>query len=285
MKFANAGGRAAIVAEERAFFVSELSGGAIPDDPQSALQECWEGMLELDERGSFDGGVALTEVELGPVVPAPRAVFGIGLNYRDHAEEAGMEVPRVPPVFTKFPTSICGPFDDLVLPSIDARVDYEAELVLVVAHEAKGVEAAEALDFLAGFACGQDYSERTLQMAAGRQFSIGKSYDTFFPIGPYIVSVDEIPRSFNLAVRCFLNGEMVQDGNTADMVFGVSDLVEFLSSVVTLRPGDVCLTGTPSGVGFAKRPPRYLAPGDVVVTEIESVGYMRNRVVAGYGDV
>jgi 2,4-diketo-3-deoxy-L-fuconate hydrolase len=282
VKFANANGRAAIVAGGTVFYASEISGGAISDDPQTALQDHWERLLEFDRKGSFDGGTPVEEVRLGPAVPNPRAVFGIGLNYRDHAAEAGMEVPKVPPVFTKFPTSICGPFDDLVIPSGDARVDYEAELVFVVGREAKGVDAADALDYLAGFTCGQDYSERTLQMEAGRQFSMGKSYDTFFPIGPYVVSVDEVANPSDLSVRCSLNGETVQDGKTADMVFGIGELLGFLSSVVRLRPGDVCLTGTPSGVGFVKNPPRFLAPGDIVETEIESVGYMRNRVVAGY---
>lgn len=284
VKFANADGRAAIVAGETVFFVSELTGGAISDDPQTALQDSWYEMLEVFRRGAFDGGVPLSSVELGPAVPSPRSVFGIGLNYRDHAAEAGMDVPSVPPVFTKFPTAICGPFDDLVLPSRDAQVDYEAELVFVVGRPAKGVDAGEACDFIAGFTCGQDYSERTLQMAAGRQFSIGKSYDSFFPIGPHVVSIDEVQDPSRLAVRCRLNGTTVQDGNTADMVFGIGELVEFLSSVVTLRPGDVCLTGTPAGVGYVRQPPRFLQPGDVVETEIESVGYMRNKVVAGYAD-
>ncbi len=280
MKFANLSGRAALVVGREAFFVSELSGGKVADDPQRALEESWEELLELAERGAFSGGVEFSPEELGPPVPSPRAVFAIGLNYRDHAREAGMDIPDVPPVFTKFPTSICGPYSELRLPSPEARVDYEAELVFVVARNAKAVRARDALEYVAGFCCGQDFSERTLQMAAGRQFSMGKSYDTFFPMGPYVVSVDEVHDPSRLAVRCVLNGEVVQDGNTADMVFGIGELVEFLSSVVTLRPGDVCLTGTPSGVGFVKNPPRFLQPGDVVETQIESVGTMRNPVVA-----
>ncbi len=279
MKFANVAGRAALVVDELAFFVSEISGGRISDDPQVAIQQSWDEMIELHSKGAYDGGIAVSRTEIGPPVPAPRAVFGIGLNYKDHAEEAGMEIPDVPPVFTKFPTSICGPYDDLVLPFEGACVDYEAELVFVVAREAKKIDASRAWDYLAGFTCGQDYSERTLQMAAGRQFSLGKSYDTFFPMGPFVVSLDEIPDPDDLKLRCRLNGEVVQDGSTSQMVFGVGELVEFLSSVVTLRPGDVCLTGTPSGVGFVKRPPRFLKAGDVVETEIDNVGFMRNQVV------
>lgn len=282
MKFVNANGRAALLEGESVYFLSEISGGSVADDPQRALEESWELIVGLFAIGSYDSGIDLASVQLGPPVPSPRAVFGIGLNYRDHASEAGMEIPQVPPVFTKFPTSICGPYDDLIIPSEHAKVDYEAELVFVVGRPAKNVAAADALEYLAGFTCGQDYSERVLQMAAGRQFSIGKSFDTFFPMGPHLVSADEVGDPNDLSIRCLVNGEVCQDGNTKDMVFGVGKLVEFLSSVVTLRPGDVCLTGTPAGVGFVKNPPRLLAPGDVVETEIEKVGRMQNKVVAGY---
>ncbi|MER3522281.1 MAG: fumarylacetoacetate hydrolase [Acidimicrobiia bacterium] len=282
MRFVNANGRAAIVVEGSVYLLSEISGGEIADHPQKALEQSWERIVEVADEGSYDSGKVLESVKLGPPVPSPKAIFGIGLNYKDHAAEAGMEVPQVPPVFTKFPTSICGPFDELIIPSRESKVDYEAELVFVISRPAKNVMASEALEYIAGFMCGQDFSERTLQMTAGRQFSIGKSFDTFFPMGPYLVSTDEVGDPAGLNVRCLVNGEVCQSGNTKDMVFGVAELVEFLSSVVTLRPGDVCLTGTPAGVGFVKNPPRFLAPGDVVETEIERIGRMKNFVVAGY---
>ena len=280
--FANADGRAALIAGDTVYFLEDLSGGKIPADPFLAVSEHWDEVVRLGNRGAFGGGKPLDEVLLGPPVPTPRAIFGIGLNYRAHAEEAGLDIPSVPPVFTKFPTSICGPFDDVLLPHDRARVDYEAELVFILAKEGKNLKAEDAWDVIAGFTCGQDFSERTLQFSAGRQFSMGKSYDTFFPMGPWIVPVEFIDNIDDLRVRCRLNGEVVQDGVVADMVFSVPELVEFLSSVVRLRPGDVCLTGTPAGVGYVKNPPRFLEPGDVVETEIDGIGTMRNVCKAAW---
>lgn len=281
--FANADGRSALVVGGQAYFLGEISGGSVPSDPQRAIETAWPEIERLAALGSYDGGVPLARVRLGPPVPRPRAVFGIGLNYLDHAQEARMDPPEVPPVFTKFPTSICGPFDDIVIPQPDANVDYEAELVFVVAKEAKGISAPEAVEYLAGYTCGQDISERRLQFAAGRQFSIGKSYDTFFPMGPVLVPATKLGDGSDLSIRCRVNGEVVQNGTTSSMVFSVPQLVEFLSSVVTLRPGDVCLTGTPAGVGYVRNPPLYLRPGDVLETEISRIGKMRNVCRSGWG--
>lgn len=282
MRFVNANGRSALLVDNEVFDLAELSGNSIPADPTEAVNSHWDAVLKLYRDGALSGGRALTNVQLGPPIPAPRAVFGIGLNYRKHAEESGIGVPDVPPVFTKFPTSITGPFDDIVLPAGQAEtVDWEAELAFVVGRGGKNISRDSAWDSLAGFTVAQDISERTLQMAGARQFSMGKSFDTFCPIGPAIVTLDEVADPRNLRITCRLNGKLVQDESTTDMVFDIPELVVFLSSVLPLRPGDLCLTGTPSGVGMGMNPKVYLKDGDVLDTEIEGVGAMRNRCVAG----
>ena len=213
-------------------------------------------------------------------MPAPRSIYAIGINYRSHAREMGAEVGAIPPVFTKFPSAISGPFDDIVLPNGEGTTDWEAELAFVVGEGGRNVAASEALASLRGLMVAQDVSERFVQMAAGRQFSLGKSFDTFCPTGPALVTVDELPDPLRLAIRSAVNGDVVQEESTADMIVDVPHLVELLSSVMTLAAGDVCLTGTPAGVGAARTPPRFLRAGDVVETEIEGLGAMRNRCVA-----
>ena len=280
MRFVNAGGRAGLVAGGQVFDLERLSGGTLPSDPTAVLFDHWDDARRLSALGSFDGGVPVEAARLGPPVPAPRAVFAVGLNYRSHAEEAGLATSPVPAVFTKFPTSIAGPEDDVVLPTGERTVDWEAELAFVVGRAGRRITAASAYDALAGFTVAQDISERRLQMAAGMQFSMGKSFDTFCPIGPAVVTLDELDDPADLRITCRVNGETVQDDSSAGMIFDVSALVEFLSSVLTLRPGDLCLTGTPAGVGFTRSPPVFLRPGDVVETEIAGLGRMRNRCVA-----
>jgi 2-keto-4-pentenoate hydratase/2-oxohepta-3-ene-1,7-dioic acid hydratase in catechol pathway len=243
------------------------------------VREQWDAALALHATGAFGGGRPLSEVRLGPPVPDPRAVFGIGLNYRHHARETGAELPEVTAVFAKFPTALVGPADDVVLPSSEQTADYEAELAFVVARGGRHIAAVDARDHLAGYTCAQDISERRIQRAAGMQFCMGKSFDTFCPMGPAIVTLDELADPLDIAIRCRVNGELRQDDSTTDMVDDVPALVAFLSSVLTLRPGDICLTGTPAGVGVARTPPSFLRPGDVIETEIEGVGAMRNRCV------
>jgi 2,4-didehydro-3-deoxy-L-rhamnonate hydrolase len=276
----NASGRASLLVGDQVFDLEEISGGAVPPEPMAVIADHWDAALKLAEEGATSGGRPLADVQLGPPVPAPRAVFAIGLNYRRHAEESGMDLPQLPAVFTKFPTSVVGPFDDVVLPFGERSVDWEAELAFVVGRGGRRIRPDEALSRLAGFVAAQDVSERRVQMAAGGQFSMGKSFDTFCPIGPSLVTLDELDDPLDLPIRCRVNGAIVQDARTSDMVKDVPRLVEFLSSVLTLRPGDVCLTGTPPGVGMARNPPVYLKDGDVVETEIEGVGLMRNRCVA-----
>ena len=204
----------------------------------------------------------------------------MGLNYRSHAAETAMALPEIPAIFAKFPTAVSGPHDDVVLPAGESTADWEAELAVVFAGAGRRVGRERALDAVLGFTCAQDVSERRIQFAAMAQFAMGKSFDTFCPLGPAIVTLDEIDDPADVRVRCRVNGDVVQDGRTSDLVFDVPALVEWISSICTLRAGDVCLTGTPSGVGMARTPEVYLRPGDVIETEIDGVGTMRNRCVA-----
>lgn len=284
MRFVNADGRAALLVDGRVYDLAELSGGQIPGSPMEVVTDYWDDALVVHETGAFGGGVPVDDVHLGPPVPAPASVYAIGMNYRKHADEAGLEVRPIPAVFTKFPSSLTGPYDTIVLPKGEGTTDWEAELAFVVGRRGRNLNAREALDSLRGFTIAQDISERFVQMAASYQFSLGKSFDTFCPMGPAIVTIDELPNPLDLRIRCLVNDELMQDDTTADMIVDVPHLVELLSAVMTLSPGDVCLTGTPSGVGFGRTPPVYLRPGDVIETSIEGLGTMRNPCVAEADD-
>ena len=280
MRFVNADGRAALLVDGEVHDLNIISGGRIPSLPMTVVLEHWDEALELHRIGVFGSGRPLSSVYLGPPVPTPRSVYAVGINYRRHAEETGADVTAIPPVFTKFPSSINGPYDDIVLPAGEGTTDWEAELAFVVGAGGRHLAASQALSALRGFMVAQDVSERFVQMAAGRQFSLGKSYDSFCPIGPAIVTLDELRDPLNLRITCRVNRVVVQEESTGDMIVDVPHLVELLSSVMTLTAGDVCLTGTPAGVGVARHPPRFLRPGDVVETEISGLGFMRNRCVA-----
>ncbi len=204
-------------------------------------------------------------------MPRPPQVFGIGLNYRDHAEEAGLELPKDLLVFTKFPSSITGPHAEVSLPS--DRVDWEVELVVVIGTEGHQVSVDRAWDHVAGLTVGQDLSERQVQFTSKPpQFSMGKSYPGFSPIGPWLVTPDDIGNPDALSIRCSIDHETVQDGSTADMVFSVAEIIARLSAIVTLLPGDVIFTGTPAGVGATRTPPRYLKRGEVLTSTIQDIG-------------
>ncbi len=280
MRFVNADGAAALLVDAQVYDLGELSGGRLPTSPTEVVVAHWDEALRLHELGAFDGGRPAESVRLGPPVPEPRAIYAVGVNYREHAREAGLEVGPIPPVFTKFPSSVAGCRDDIVLPAGEGTTDWEAELAFVVGQGGRYVASVEALASLRGFTVGQDVSERFVQRAAGSQYSLGKSFDTFCPMGPALVTLDELDDPLDLRILCRVNGEVVQDSSTADMIIDVPHLVELLSSVMTLRAGDVCLTGTPAGVGMGRNPPRFLRPGDVVETEIEGLGAMRNVCVA-----
>jgi 2-keto-4-pentenoate hydratase/2-oxohepta-3-ene-1,7-dioic acid hydratase in catechol pathway len=241
-----------------------------------SIYEDWDAFAGF-ARGVTTGTGPLVEDGLGNPVPAPRQVFAIGLNYRSHAEESGMTVPEVPATFTKFPASLAGPFDDVEITG--DTVDWEAELVAVIGTRADRVSEADAWLHVAGLAVGQDISDRKLQFAAGSQFSLGKSRRGYGPIGPWIVTLDEIPNPDDLALGCSIDGDTVQDARTSDLIFSVPRLIAELSAVLPLLPGDVNFTGTPAGVGIARQPARFLAPGQTLESWIEGVGTIRNRCV------
>jgi 2,4-didehydro-3-deoxy-L-rhamnonate hydrolase len=219
----------------------------------------------------------LRSLRLEPPVRLPGKIVGIGLNYRDHAEETGQPVPDEPILFAKFANSIVGPDDDIVVPRSTKEPDYEAELGVVIGRTARDVSPGDALDHVGGYICCNDVSARDLQMRGG-QWTRGKAVDTFLPCGPWLVTPDEIGDPQELRIGCTLNGQVMQDSSTAQMVFGVAELVSFLSRTMTLEPGDVIATGTPPGVGFTRKPPRYLQDGDRVTVEIERIGALANTV-------
>ena len=210
----------------------------------------------------------------------PSKIIAIGLNYLDHATESKMDLPKTPLVFSKLPNSITGPTDPIVIPlELTREVDYEVELAVVIGKKAKSVPQAEALDYVFGYTILNDVSARDLQFADG-QWIRGKSLDTFCPLGPVIVTADEIPDPQGLRLGCDVNGERLQNGSTKDMIFNVAALISPLSHAFTLEPGDLIATGTPSGVGFSRKPPVFLKPGDTVRTWIEGIGELNNTVVA-----
>ncbi|MGY6501480.1 MAG: fumarylacetoacetate hydrolase family protein [Acidimicrobiales bacterium] len=275
MKIANVNGRAVLVLGDEVADVATASGGRFGPDPRAVFDE-WDEFVDF-ATGVTSGTAPLVEADLGCAVPMPRQVFAIGLNYRSHAAETGRDVPPVPATFTKYPSSLSGPFDDIAIPG--DRVDWEVELVAVIGRRAERVSEADGWGVVAGLTVGQDISDRTLQQAAGAQFSLGKSHRGFGPMGPWVVSLDEFDDPDDLALSCSLDGDVVQDARTSDLVFSVPQLVAELSAVVTLLPGDVIFTGTPSGVGVARTPPRFLQPGQVLESWIEGIGTMRNRCV------
>ena len=215
---------------------------------------------------------------LAPVV-APQKLLAIGLNYADHARESGVEPPAAPVLFVKTPNSICGPGDAIRYSKDDStEVDYEAELALVIGRTARRVSTEAALDYVLGYTLCNDVSARDAQFADG-QWVRGKSFDTFSPLGPWIVTADEIADPQALGIRCRVNGAVLQDSTTAEMIFSCAEIVSYLSRVMTLEPGDVIATGTPFGVGFARTPPVYLLDGDTVEVEVDGIGTLTNTVV------
>ena len=214
-------------------------------------------------------------------IPTPEKVICIGLNYRDHAIETGAEIPTEPVVFNKFTSTLVGHGDEILLPRVSNEVDYEAELVVIIGREGKHIPAANAMDFVFGYSCGHDVSARDWQKGRpGGQWLLGKTFDTFAPVGPCVVTTRELTDPSNLRVRMQLNGEVVQDSTTAQLIFDIPELIEHLSKIVTLRPGDLIFTGTPPGVGAARKPPLFLKHGDDCRVQIDSIGTLVNRCVA-----
>lgn len=275
MRLGTVAGRAVLVLGDEVADVETASDGRFGPDPRTVYDDWAE--FRTFAATVTTGGRPLVEEELGCPVPTPRQVFAIGLNYRRHAAETGATVPDVPATFTKFPACLAGPFDDI--PIHGTQVDWEVELVVVIGERAEQTAVGDGWSYVAGLTVGQDISDRHLQFAAGRQFSLGKSRRGYGPMGPWVVTTDEVADPNDLALGCAVDGETMQDARTSDLVFSVPRLIAELSSVLPLLPGDVIFTGTPAGVGVARQPPRALRPGNVLDTWIEGIGTMRNRCV------
>jgi 2,4-didehydro-3-deoxy-L-rhamnonate hydrolase len=274
-RFANVEGRSALVDSEGSWFdASRVSSGVIQGDPMNA----W---LQLDDLHHTASALAtqepdglVSDAHLRPPIPAPRSVFAVGLNYRSHAQEADMDLPKTPLVFTKFPSCLAGPNDPVVLGG--STDDYEAELVVVIGRGGRDISPHDAWSYVGGLTAGQDISDRTLQFAATPpHFDLGKSRDTYGPIGPFVVSTDSFAQPGDLHITCDINGERRQDDRTSNLVFDIPTLISYLSGILTLSPGDLIFTGTPDGVGAASL--RFLVDGDVISTTIEGIGTLTNR--------
>jgi 2-keto-4-pentenoate hydratase/2-oxohepta-3-ene-1,7-dioic acid hydratase in catechol pathway len=242
--------------------------------------------LEYQRRGwnSLTRGVVRYDpahTRLLAPVPDPRKIICIGLNYRDHAAESGVPAPEEPVLFSKYPTALIGHDEMIILPSVSQQVDYEAELVVVIGRRGRHIPRARAFEHVGGYAVGHDVSARDWQLSKpGKQWMAGKTFDTFAPVGPVLVTPDEVPDPHNLGIRLRLNGQTMQESTTSQLIFGVDELIAYVSQVFTLEPGDLIFTGTPPGVGMARKPPIWLKPGDVVEVEIDHLGTLRNSVAA-----
>jgi 2,4-diketo-3-deoxy-L-fuconate hydrolase len=276
-RLANSKGRASLIRGERLIDVERRSDGRFGADPMAPLARWGEFADWAASLDPHDGDDPLVESSLLACVPRPQKIFGIGLNYRDHAAEADLPIPEQPLVFTKFPNCLVGPTADVILTS--DRVDWEVELVVVIGRGGTAIPEASAFDSVAGYCVGQDISDRRMQFAGKPpQFSLGKSANTFGPIGPAVVSLDAFADPNDLGLSCTVSGERMQDGRTSNMVFSVAELIEFLSRHCTLAPGDLIFTGTPAGVGSTRR--RYLQPSDLIESTIDGIGSLRNRCVS-----
>jgi 2,4-didehydro-3-deoxy-L-rhamnonate hydrolase len=253
VKLANVNGRAVIVLNDQIADIASVSDGRFGPDPMEIYRD-WNNFRAFAADVTVATG-PLVAADLMNPIPRPRQVFAIGINYRGHAEESSMALPEAPAVFTKYPSSLGGPFDDIEV--VGHAVDWEVELVVVLGQDADRVAEADAWSHIAGLAVGQDVSDRHLQFAAAAQFSLGKSRRGYGPIGPWVVTPDEFDHPDDLALGCSVDGETMQDGRTSDLVFTVPKLIQELSSVLPLLAGDIIFTGTPDGVGMARQPPRF----------------------------
>ncbi|MCU1353830.1 MAG: 2-keto-4-pentenoate hydratase/2-oxohepta-3-ene,7-dioic acid hydratase [Acidimicrobiales bacterium] len=277
-RLASIHGRAALVDDTSWYDLATVAGDEALADPMAAiarhveLHALAESMVAAAPDGKLDGAA------VGVCVPRPAKVFGIGLNYRSHAAESNMALPPAPLTFTKFPSCLVGPTDDVVLSG--EAVDWEVEIVAVIGTGGRHIAAADAWSHVAGLTLGQDISDRHVQFTGTPpQFSLGKSFDTFGPIGPAIVSIDAFDDPDDIGLWCDVAGERMQEARTAELIFSIPVLVEYLSSICTLTPGDLIFTGTPDGVGVARG--RFLADGEVIDSGADVIGTLRNRCVAG----
>ena len=284
MIIANVGGRAKVITDgEKAVDVAAASEGRFGPSLLSVYEHWAEfrGFFE-DETASGAPAEPFSATIAGPPSPAPRQVFAVALNYRDHAAESGFRAPDDPLFFTKFVSAFTGPVTEVVLPP--GKVDWETELVAVISRPARRVPVSEGWSYVAGLTIGQDLSERALQRSGpAPQYSLAKSHEGFAPQGPVLVTPDELANPDDLAIGCEINGETMQSARTSDMIFPLPALISYLSHVVTLFPGDVIFTGTPPGVGMGRDPQVFLEPGDRLVSRIEGIGEMRQTFVSAVG--
>lgn len=280
LRFASRNGRAHLVVgpDNGLIDLETASGGKFSSEPIEAFRR-WDEVRDF--AASFSGAGAPCDVnELDAPSPWPTQVFGIGLNYRTHAEESGMEIPKSPLTFTKFTSSIAHGNADI--PVVGPMVDWEVELVVVISTGGRDIAHDDAWNHVAGIAVGQDISDRKLQFASQPpQFNLGKSHKNYSTFGPWLIDARDVQNKDALHMTCTLNGEVVQDTMTDDLIFSVSDIISYLSSIVQLLPGDVIYTGTPGGVGVSRKPPVFLKPGDVLVSTIDGIGTTTNNCVAG----
>jgi 2-keto-4-pentenoate hydratase/2-oxohepta-3-ene-1,7-dioic acid hydratase in catechol pathway len=259
--------------------VVSLDAAAFPD-LLSVLQGGPEALRKVAAfAATAPAAIPLASVKLCAPIPDPPKILCMGLNYRDHAKEANLELPKYPVIFAKYSNTVIGTGDNIVLPKNSRKPDYEAEFGFVIGRRARHIIAEDWREYVFGYMNCNDVSARDYQMSVS-QWTMGKNFDTFAPMGPYLVSADEIEDPHNLKISLTLNGEPMQSSNTRELIFKIPETVAFLSSVMTLEPGDVVLTGTPAGVGFSQKPPRWLAPGDEVVVRIEGLGELRNTCTA-----
>jgi len=278
VRIANVAGRLNLLGPEgRATDVEAASEGLFGHDPQAVFGH-WDQFRTWAATAKLDGGSVVDPAQLQPVVPRPPQVLAGGLNYRDHALESGMDLPAEPMVFTKFVSSLTGPTGEITLSP--GNVDWEVELVAVIGTGGRHIAENDGWDHIAGLTVGQDISDRTAQFVSSPpQFSMGKSFEGFAPIGPQLVTPDELPDRDDLEIGCRINGETMQKTRTSDMIFAIPTLVARLSAIVELLPGDIIFTGTPSGVGVGQKPPRFLQPGDELTTWCTGIGEMRHTFV------
>ena len=276
----NGSTRVGAIVDERTLVDLNAADPTIPTDMLALIED---GDDTMDRARAAAAGeksrIALSDVTLEAPVRHPRKVLAIGLNYRDHAQETNAEIPKRPVVFAKMPSCITGPGAPVHLPKVSAALDWEGELCFVIGKRGRRIAAADAMSHVAGFCNGNDLSVRDWQFHSPT-WMMGKGFDTHGPIGPWLVTPDEIPDVNNLDVSTYVNDELVQHSNTSQLIFDVGAIVEYLSAAFTLEPGDVVFTGTPAGVGVARKPPRFLKAGDVVRVEISGLGVLENHVIA-----
>ncbi|HEX4138179.1 MAG TPA: fumarylacetoacetate hydrolase family protein [Bryobacteraceae bacterium] len=259
--------------------ILSLESAGFPD-VLSILQGGTEALGKVESfAAGASAGIDLASVKLCAPIPIPPKILCMGLNYRDHAEEAKLEIPKFPVIFAKYTNTVIGHGDKIVLPKNSRKPDYEAEFGFVIGKRARHIKAEDWRNYVFGYMNCNDVSARDVQVAVS-QWTMGKNFDTFAPMGPYLVSADEIADPHNLDISLTLNGQTMQSSNTRELIFKIPETIEFLSSIMTLEPGDIVMTGTPAGVGFGRKPPHWLAPGDEVVVRVAGLGELRNTCVA-----